>query len=178
MARRAVMAKYQRTRSGVATERSAKSGPGDSVIFGSRESAKGIGVMAGLFGIVLAGIFFAMYRGDGDTIWPATGFVLIFGALLGMVVGQMAFVHPYRQLVIPALAMMFFGVLLWVMAFMMPVDWALTRGNYLALVGLLFVCGFVGYWLGYVFYRRTVGESRRFQERHHARIEDQDQPEA
>ena len=89
MARRAVMAKYQRTRSGIATERSAKSGPGDSVIFGSRESAKRIGIMAGIFGIVPAGIFFAMYRGDGgDTIWPATVFVLIFGALLGMVSGR------------------------------------------------------------------------------------------
>ena len=68
----------------------------------------------------------------------------------------MAFVHPYRQLVIPALAMMFFGVLLWVMAFMSPVDWALTRGNYLALVGLLFVCGFVGYWLGTCFTGRRL----------------------
>ena len=171
------MAKYLRTRSGVATERPPKPGPGDSVIFGSRESSKRIGIMAGIFGIVLAGIFFAMYRADADTIWPATVFVLIFGALLGMVIGQMAFVHPYRPLVIPALAMMFLGVLLWVMWFMASADWTLTRGNYLALVGLLFVCGFTGYWVGYLFYRRTVGESRRFQEHHHARIEDQDQPE-
>lgn len=178
MARRSRMSKYKRTLSGVATQLPAKpAGPGDSVIFGSRESAKRIGIMAGVFGVILAGIFFALYRGEDNVIWP-TGFVLIFGALLGMVIGQMAFVHPYRQLVIPAMAMMFFGVLLWVMAFMSPVDWELTRGNYLALVGLLFVCGFVGYWVGYLFYRKTIGESRRFQERHHARIEDQDQPEA
>lgn len=170
MARRSRMVKYMRTAPKSAVKPTKLEASEEAVIFGSRGAVKRIVVMMVVFGFVLSGVFLLMF---GENLQASLGralAVLIFGGLLGMVIGQMIFVHPYRQLVVPTLTMMFFAVVLWFMAFLMQAEWQVTRDNFPALVGLLFVFGFVGYWLGYWAYQRKVRERQRFQGRQRSHV--------
>jgi len=145
--------------------------PSEGAIFGTKEQVKQIIILAVVLGVLSGLVFFVLYHQEQPkAVIPGTVGSVILGGVFGMFVGLLVFVYPCQSVGVPMMAMLFFALATWVGAFMLPVEWKFTYQNYLALVGLLFVSSFIGFWLGYWMYTKKTKERSRFQARQRGRL--------
>lgn len=175
MARRMPLRRYGGTPAGSSRVRPQESGPQPASNGVFLKTVKPVGITALVFGAVLALVFVAAYRHEPESVYAGAIGSFVLGSMLGMFIGLMAFLYPHRQVIVPMATMMFFGIVLWVAAFLKRTGEGMSRENYLALIGLLFVTSCLGYGIGYWVYQRAVRERWKFQTRQRAHFETDDQ---
>ncbi len=135
------------------------------MLFGPPATQKNILILA-IVGLVVMGLIYVVLAKD-ERPFPvgALIFTAIHGALLGMLMGQLMLVYADRLIVLFTLmavvvAESIYGATRW--AGLDKVD---HRQLFQEVLGIFFWAGFVGFWIGFVFFVRRLRARAKFQRR-------------
>jgi hypothetical protein len=140
------------------------------MLFGPPGTQKNILILA-IVGLLFSGIVY--YASPAAKENAAKGlqaapmiFVMIHGALTGMLLGQFILVYPDRIIILFTLMSMLvaetiFGAVTWGGT----EKFVYNRSTFGIILAILFWGGFVGFWIGFAFYAKRLSDRKRFQRR-------------
>lgn len=140
------------------------------MLFGPPGTQKTILILA-IAGLLVSGIvYYALApaldkAAEGLRVVPMI-FVMIHGALTGMLLGQLIMVYPDRIIILFTLMTVFiaetiFGALTWGGT----EKFVFNRASFGIILAILFWGGFVGFWIGFAFYAKRLRDRQRFNRR-------------
>jgi hypothetical protein len=136
------------------------------LLFGPVEKQKGVLILM-IVGLVVAGLGYVLSPSakPGDALrFGPMAFVLIHGALIGMLMGQLVLAYPDGMIVLFTLmsiviAESIYGAWKWQ-------NFVFCRERLQEILGLFFWPGFAGFWFAFWMYFRRGQARKRFVQRH------------
>ncbi len=137
------------------------------MLFGPPATQKNIAVFAAM-GLVFMGLFyFLLAREERPFPWPGLIFAAVHGALLGMLIGQLILVYADRIIVLFTLMAMFIAETIYGAARWSGLQkFEFNRARFQEILAILFWAGFVGFWIGFIFFVNRLRARERFKKRY------------
>jgi hypothetical protein len=135
------------------------------MLFGPPRTQKNIAVIS-VTGLVLMGLIYVVLAKD-EKPFPvgALIFAAIHGGLLGMLMGQLILVYADRMIVLFTLMAVVVAESIYGATHWAGLETINHRQLFQEVLGIFFWAGFVGFWLGFIFFVKRLRDRARFQRR-------------